>query len=98
MLVGNKQSGGLWQFEGAVEFRLIKVELTVKVCGYQSTGRSAIFEHKTTKQKSVEIKNNSEKNVLVEKIKLYSNFLSTSRCIMKVRGLALGQKVFHFDV
>ena len=32
-----------------MEFRLIKVELTVKVCGYQSTGRSAMCEHYTIK-------------------------------------------------
>jgi hypothetical protein len=45
-----------------VEFRLIKVELTVKLCGYQSTGRSAMCEHNTTKRKSVKIENNSETN------------------------------------
>ena len=32
-----------------MEFRLIKVELTVKVCGYQSIGRSAMCEHYTIK-------------------------------------------------
>lgn len=58
-----------------MEFRLIKVELTVKVCGYQSTGRSAMCEHNAVTLKSAKIKNNSETflQVMVHKRKFYSN-------------------------
>jgi len=34
----------------------------------------------------------------LEKENCIPPFLSTSRCVIKVRDLALGQKLFHFDV